>query len=372
MDLDLGTIVPLLVDSDTPTDHQVARGIPHHHHYASPPLGAPIVLPPPTSVEASQNEDENENEDESENENDEDEDENEDEDEDEGGDEMDISTTSSIQSDIETLHLRVRPDPQNPLKRIITSVLSNGEEDPHLPAQRLWDMEQQLQCELGPERFLTYTFIMPPLETNNTDTLLIVEFMDSCRRFKYEKCCGVSQWNFQPLLGGVDHSRGEEWDMGNLYGFKPRRHDFFREMLVPVTLRTYRNLTALLELRDPYMICDEAAEIHEHYSVKIVLNQDIKAKLEFTKHLICGNIEIAILFEVLANAYEDQRGLMLGRIGADRKVTGEAISYLQAVQSGWKLAEIGFPTGFTLYLLAFFWKESDRMNPMPVDRRRLF
>lgn len=348
MDLDLGTIVPLLIDPDIPTDHQRARDLPHPHHYASlpvPPAEAPILLPPLTSVEAPQ-------------------------DEDEGDDEMDTSS-SSIQSDIETLHLRVRPDLQNPLKRIITTVLSNGEEEPHLPAQRLWDMEQQVQCELGPERFLTYTFMMPPLDVHSTDTFLIVEFVDSGRRFKYENCCGVSQWNFQPLLGGVDYSQGGGWDIGNLYGFEPKMHDFFREMLVPVTLRTYRNLMALLELRDPYMICDEAAEIHENYSVKIALNQDIQAKPEFTKHLVCGNIEIAILFEVLANAYEDQRGLMLSRIGTDRKVTGEAITYVQAVQSGWKLEEMGFPTGFTLYLLAYCWKESDQYNPMPVDRRRL-
>ncbi|KAI5838426.1 hypothetical protein DFP73DRAFT_599947 [Morchella snyderi] len=348
MDLDLGTIVPLLVDSGTPTDHQRARDLPHPHHYASLPPRASIVVPPATSVRVPQDEDEAPQDE----------------------DEMDTSA-SSIQSDVETLHLRVRPDPQNPLERIITTVLSNGEEEPHPPAQRLWDMEQQVQRELGPERFLTHTFMMPPLNIHNTDTFLIVEFVDSGRRFKYENCYGVSQWNFQPLLGGVNYSEGERWGMGNLYGFGPKMHDFFREMLVPVTLRTYRNLMALLELRDPDMICDEAAEIHEHYSVKIALNWDVRARPEFTRHLVCGNIEIAILFEVLANAYEDQRGLMLSRIGTDCEVTGEAITYVQAVQSGWKLEEMGFPTGFTLYLLAYFWQESDQFNPMPIDRRRL-
>lgn len=207
------------------------------------------------------------------------------------------------------VQLRVRPSTRDPSKREISELRPDGTEVPCIRAQALWDEEQRIQRDMGVEKFAVHVYLTQPLvdvrggKTPGVMTILAVEFVDSGRLYLFQTRDGIAQWSFRPTLGGVDFGRTITGHDRNLDGFKPYRHSFFFDELVPVTTRTFRSLAALLQLRRPESLmsaCGRYSGWHEHYVVNIYL-KDPKGDLNTvcTTYIICGIAELEDVFHVL-------------------------------------------------------------------------
>lgn len=260
------------------------------------------------------------------------------------------------------IRLRVRPSLQDPSKRVITQLHSSGTEIPCVSAQALWDEEQKIQKDMGIEKFAVHVYLMQPLVNNRQDsprgiTVLEVEFVDTGHRYLFQTRDGISQWCFRPTLGGVDFGRTITGHDRNLDGFRPYRHSFFFDELVPVTTRTFRNLVALLKLfrpESPMSICGTCPDRHEHYVVNIYLeNPKGNPNAARTTHIICGNAELEDLFHVLCccTIGEDLRIVELDLNG--NQVPGREWSYIFAESEQASVDSCCWSEGHVVRLLPF-------------------
>lgn len=207
------------------------------------------------------------------------------------------------------IRLRVYPSKRDPSKRILTEICPNGTEAPCRSAQALWNEERKIQKDMGIEKFAVHVYLMQPVVDHRQDTaprgrtLLEVEFVDSGRQYMFQTREGISQWCFRPTLGGVDYGRTVTGHDRNLDGFRPHKHSFFFDELVPVTTRTFRSLVALLGLcrpESPWSFCGTCPDPHEHHIVNIYLkNPKGDLNTVCTTHIVCGNAELEDLFHVL-------------------------------------------------------------------------
>lgn len=207
------------------------------------------------------------------------------------------------------IQLRIRPSPWDPSKREISELRPDGTEVPCRRAQDLWDEEQWAQKRMGVEKFAVHTYLMQPLtdstggKTPGGMTTLAVEFVDSGRLYLFQTRDGVAQWCFRPTLGGVEFGRSATGHDRNLDGFKPCRHSFFFDELVPVMTRTFRSLVALLQLQrpeSPMSVCGIHSDWHEHHVVNIYLkNPKGNLNTVCTTHIICGITELEDIFHAL-------------------------------------------------------------------------
>lgn len=264
---------------------------------------------------------------------------------------------------IQPLRLRVRPSLKDPSKRIISTVLPDKSEAAHPVAQVLWDDEQMIQREMGVEKFHVHTYLLQSQvsETEhaksngiNERIVMIVEFVDSGRTYIFETRYGVSNWCFEPTLGGVDYGDDGIGLKGNLYGFKPHVHDYFQDYLIPVTTRTFRSLAALLKLRRPHTECKSFHGTHNHYVVNIHLKSPGKVlNTVCTTHIICENTLLQHFFEVLCSPSLDGN-FYIEELGWDgNHVPKSTWDYNSASQYGVWVADLGWNRhGYVIRLLA--------------------
>lgn len=255
------------------------------------------------------------------------------------------------------IRLRVRPSLQDPSKREISELRPDGTEVPCKRAQALWDEEQRTQEDMGIEKFAVHTYLMQPLAgfrgTGET-TILEVEFVDSGRLYQFQRRDGIAQWCFRPTLGGINLGHTITGHDRNLDGFKPYKHSFFFDELVPVTTRTFRSLAALLQLCRPESVCTAYSSQHEHYVANIYLkNPKGDLNTVCTTHIICGDAELEDIFHVLCCCAIGEN-LHIAELDLNGKyVRGREWSYRFAESEQVLVGDCGWSEGHIVRLLPF-------------------
>lgn len=193
------------------------------------------------------------------------------------------------------LHLRLRPDPDDPTSTDVFVVYNQGSsEKKHDYLTEIFSFEEMRQNEFSDFELNNTPVYLQRLPKDSTKQEFIVEYEELKIKYVLLHVNGVSQWYF-------DNSPNPDEFAGLPHNSQIIRHLFFSENLVPVTTKTRREIVALYDAARLGRPCKDKPP-HDHLAFHIYLKLDLAmygpegAETKYMTLTVCDYTKLVDLF----------------------------------------------------------------------------